>query len=176
VDEIRGQKAHCREIEMLEDLQLLEQNKTGRIGRRFEHGEAAIVDRDGLLGFGDKAGKIGRRHQRPDRSQTRRQPPCQAPAVEGLGAFRGDFFERIGEGGLHDRGADRRCLAIDQKARCAGWIDSQGGAVFAGEMPVVRGGGKAVAGKGDGLDEEIAPRQPAKALVHRRDPGEHAWD
>ena len=43
-------------------------------------------------------------------------------------------------------------------------------------MAVVWRDGEAVARKGDGLREELAPRQSAKALMHCRDPGEHAWD
>ena len=57
------------EIEMLEDLQLLEQYEAGRVGRRLEHGEAAIVDRDRLLLLGLERFEIGGRDQtsRPPR-------------------------------------------------------------------------------------------------------------
>ena len=51
------QEAHARKIEMLEDFQLLEQHEAGRVGRRLEHGEAAIVD---PIGSCRSASKVAR--------------------------------------------------------------------------------------------------------------------
>jgi hypothetical protein len=59
VDGVSRQKAHRGEIEVLEDLQLLEQHEAGRIGRRLEDREAAVVDRDRLLNFGRAGCQIG---------------------------------------------------------------------------------------------------------------------
>src|SRR5439155_20542599 len=52
-------------------------------------------------------------------------------------------------------------------------IEIEGRAILAGKVAVVRGDGEAAASKVDRLDEEIAPRQSAKAPMHRFDPGEH---
>ena len=93
---------------MLDNLQFLEQDEAGRIGRRFEHGVAAVVDRDRLLFLGAEGGEIGRPDQRTGRFETRGKASGQATAVEGFRTLLGNFFERAGEIGLHDRGAETR--------------------------------------------------------------------
>src|SRR5271169_3058796 len=98
---------------MLEDLQFLEQYKAGRVGRRLEHGKAAVVDRDRLLSLCVEVGEIGRRYRGPDNLETPHQPPRQGAAIKGFGALRGDFFERAGEILLYDRSTDRRRIVVD---------------------------------------------------------------
>ena len=49
--QIGRQQPHGGEIELLDDLQFFEQHKARRIGRRFEHPIAAVIDRDRLPAF-----------------------------------------------------------------------------------------------------------------------------
>ncbi len=107
---------------MLEDLQLLEQYKAGRVGRRLEHGVAAIVDCDRLLFLGHECFEIASPDQSPGRVETGGQPPRQPAAIEGFGAVGGDLFEGAGEIGLDDRSAEARRFAVGEKSRgrCAG--------------------------------------------------------
>jgi hypothetical protein len=72
MDRVGRQEAHASEIEMLDDLQLFEEHKTGRVWRRFEHGEAAIIDADRLLLLGLESVEIGGRHQASGSVEARR--------------------------------------------------------------------------------------------------------
>ena len=77
---------------------------------------------------------------------------------------------------MHNRGTNRRRVAIHQKGSRAAPVEIECCTVFTRKMAVVRGGGETVACESDGFGEEIMPGQPAKALMHRRDAGEHARD
>src|SRR5882724_4381590 len=103
------------EIEMLEDLQLFEQHKAGRIRRRFEHREAAVIDADRLLPLGLEGFEIARRDQGPGRVESRGQPACEAAAVEGFGALGGNLLETARELGLNDGSAERGRRAGGEK-------------------------------------------------------------
>ena len=151
---------------MFDNLQFLEQDETGRIGRRFEHGVAAVVDRDRLLFLGGEGREIVRPDQSTGGGETGGHSAREAAAVKGFRAVCGNFFERAGEIRLHDRGPQGR--AASRRRETGRWcgFDQQGRAVLVGEMAIRSGGAKPVAGKGDRLGEQIAPRQPAKAAMH----------
>src|SRR5277367_322573 len=100
---------------MLKDLELFEQDETGRIERRFEHGIAAIIDRDWLLLLGREGFEIVRPDQGPRRIEARREPPRQTAAIEGLGSIGSDLLERAGEIGLDYQRAEPRRFALGEK-------------------------------------------------------------
>ena len=140
--------------------------KPGRIRRRLEHREAAVLDADRLLLLGLEGFEISGRNQGSRPFETGRQPPRQAAAIERFRAVRGDLFERSGEFGLHDRSTEWRRLTVGEKSRGAARVRHQSRPVFIGEMAVGAGGAKAVAGKGDRLGEQVAPRQAAVGSMH----------
>jgi hypothetical protein len=59
MDAVGREETKPREIELFDDLQLLEKDKAGRIGRRLQHLEAAIANGDRLLTLGLKGFEIG---------------------------------------------------------------------------------------------------------------------
>src|SRR5262249_60669561 len=78
-----------------------------------------------------------------------------------------------GEVASHDGSAQRRYVPVAQESRLAARIEIERWAIFAGEMAIVRGGGKPVAGEADRLRKEVGPGQPAKDAMHRAEPGYH---
>src|ERR1700756_408143 len=125
---------------MLKDLQLFEQHEAGRVWRRFEHRETAVVNADGILLIGLEGVEIGRRNQTSGSLQTGRQPPPQATVVEGSRAVRGDLFERSGEVRLDDRSAEGRRLTAGEKSCGAARVRHQSRPVFVCEKAVGPGG------------------------------------
>ena len=91
------------EVEILGDLQLLQDDEPGRVRRRLQHAEAAIVDADRLLSLGLEFGEVGLRDQRAAFGQRRGEPAGEGAAIEGLGPVGGDFLERAGQVGLDDK-------------------------------------------------------------------------
>ena len=79
VDRIGRQQSHRGEVEILEDLELLEQHEAGRIGRRLEHGKAAIIDADRLLHLGLEGCEIAGRDQSPRASRAAASRLASAP-------------------------------------------------------------------------------------------------
>src|SRR5262249_43360794 len=137
---------------------------------------AAVIDPYRLLLFRLEGSEIGGGDEAPGSLETRREPPCQAAAVEGSGAVGRDLFERAGEVGLHDRGAEWRRRAICKEKPRARRIGQQRRAVFFGEMAIAARRAEAVAREGDCLLEQVTPRQAAKALMHLIERGERARD
>ena len=174
MDRIGRAESHRLQIEILDDLQLLEQHEPGRVGRRFEHGEAAVVDPDRLLALGLELGEIGFADRHPGGGARGGEAAGEGAAVEALGAVAGDLLEGAGEIGLHDRGADRGRHAVRQEDRGAAPVGAEGREMLAGEVPVMRGRAEPVACVMDGFGEQVAPRQTAELAVHRAEAGDHA--
>ncbi len=166
---------HRPKIEILDDLQLLEQREPGRIGRRFKHGEAAVVNADRLLPLGLEFGEISLAHRHAGVGARGGKTAGERTAIEAFDASAGDLLEGAGEIGLHNRDADRRRLAVVEEHRSAAPVGTQGRAMLAGEMPVMRRRAEAAARVIDRLGEKVAPRQPAELAMHRADSGHHAW-
>ncbi len=174
MDRVGRAEPHRGQVEILDDLQLLEQREPGRVGRRFEHGEAAVVDGDRLLALGLELGEIGFAHRHAGGGAGSGEAAGERAAIEALGALAGDLFEGAGEIGLHDRGTEHRRRSIVEKHRGAAPVGGKGRAMLAGEVPVMRGRAEAVAGVMDRFGEQVMPRQPAELAVHRAEPGDEA--
>ena len=120
---VRRHEPHAREIEMFDNFQFLQQHEPGGIGRRFENGVTAVIDRDRLLFLGDEFGEIALADQRTGSFKASRNPSREPAAVKGLGAVRGDLFERTRKFRLHNRRTQRRRSPIGKKQSGSGRID-----------------------------------------------------
>ena len=157
VQRVGAQQAHPGQVEVLGDGQLLEQHEADRVGRRLEHREAAVVDRDRLLQLRLERLQVGRRDERPGIGQRRRQAPPQRPPIERLGALGRHLLERPRQLLIDDEGAERRHVA-------ARLLDRR---------PVGVGGGKAALGECDRLPGAVGPGQPPRPPVQHPQAGQH---
>ena len=164
-----------REVEALGDLQHLQHDEAGGVGRGLGDLVAAIGDADRGAALGLHGGEVGLGDQGAALGEAGGQALGEFAAIEGLGAVGGDFLQGAGEGFLDDQVADREIVQRRaEEGGAAGRVHRQAGAVVAGDVVVAMGDAVAVARVADGGLNEARPGQLAVGGVHGGDAGEAA--
>jgi hypothetical protein len=146
VDEVRGQRPHRGEIEVLHDAELLKEHPAHGVRRRLADGVPAVRELDRRLHLGDERAEVVRAHQATGRLARGREPPRDLTAIEVIGAGGGQALERAREVGLHDRRAEPGGPPVAEEYLGASGVSAQGGDLLAGEVPAGAGHTEAVPG------------------------------
>ena len=155
-----GTEAHCRQIVLPDDVQLLEQDVAAGIGRRFVHRIVAVLGGDGFLPAGVAVGQVGHRQQAALFLAETDDGGGDVAAIENLAPLRRDGGQGARQVALPEdvAGAHRLAGAVPRK-------DGAAGGKFA-EQPVAGNGGgkvmsdgKAVLGQRNGRRQNLRQGQ-----------------